>query len=118
LIFWGWVWPLAGMWAASELLPRGPNVRIGGHSVRPLNVHEYANSTQIWVTFASPRTRRPLCVGPLGRVLDALFDRAVANDWSTSVCVAPLEMPPFGHPIGLLSQILAIHHSQQKIHSL
>jgi hypothetical protein len=37
-----------------------------------------------------PRIARSLCVEPLGLVPDAFFDRAVANDLSTSVCVAPI----------------------------
>jgi hypothetical protein len=66
-------------------------VRASGHAARLRIVCRDATEAHIWITFASPRTALSLCIGPLALDVDVFFDRAVADDHSTSVYVSPLE---------------------------
>jgi hypothetical protein len=66
-------------------------VRASGHAARLRIVRRDATEVHIWITFASTRIALSLCIGPLALDADVFFDRAVADDHSTSVYVSPLE---------------------------
>ena len=74
-------------------LPGGPEREKGGHAQCPRSVRADASEAQIWAAFASSRTLRSFCVGPLERGAGPKIVRPDQNGRKVSVCVGPLEMP-------------------------
>jgi hypothetical protein len=66
---------------------------IQGRALRPCNVKADAFAENIWVAFASPRTGRTFCVGPLGWTANPFTDHSNANGHFSFVYVGPLEIP-------------------------
>jgi hypothetical protein len=67
--------------------------KASSHAARPRSVRQDTSEAQICAMFASARTARSLCVGPLGLGAGVFFDRVVANGHSASVYVGLFEMP-------------------------
>ena len=74
-------------------LTGGPYMMRGRRARTRFSVRPNASSTQIWAAFASSRTLRSLCVGPLERGAGPKIDRPDKNGRKVSVYVGPLEMP-------------------------